>query len=59
MFDIEEKPKQERCENCNYKHTVYANGGFQFYGCYHSPYTGKRVAEIKDCPKGGGEDETN
>lgn len=47
----------ERCSGCEYRHIVHANGGFNFYGCYCSPYTGKRVSEIKDCPKGDRENE--
>lgn len=52
MFEFEDDVKKhERCEGCKYKHIVHTNGGFNFYGCYHRPYTGKWVAEIKDCPK--------
>lgn len=53
MFD-EDNIRQEdaRCRNCPYRHMVHANGGYHFYGCYHRPYTGKRVAEIKECPAG-------
>ena len=50
MFCAEAEIKQ-RCEKCEYRKTVHANGGFSFYGCYHRPYKGKRVAEIKECPK--------
>ena len=32
---------------------VTANGGTIFLGCYHAPYKGKWVAEIKECPKNG------
>lgn len=35
------------CSNCK---EVRANGGFVFFGCYHKPYKGKWIAEIKDCP---------
>lgn len=57
MFDEDDraKEKRERCRGCEYKRIVHCNGGFNFYGCYHRPYTGKRVAEIKDCPKGSEE----
>ena len=56
MFEFEDDVKKhERCEKCEYKHIVHTNGGFNFYGCYHRPYTGKRVAEIKECPKEGAE----
>lgn len=51
MFD-EEKPIKQRCEGCEYCKRVYAQNNFRFNGCYHRPYTGKWVAEIKDCPKG-------
>lgn len=50
-----EEQERKRCEKCEYKHLVHTNSGFNFYGCYHRPYKGKRVAEIKDCPKGKGE----
>lgn len=39
-----------RCDLCRYGHLVYANGRWSFYECYHNPYSGKWVAEIKDCP---------
>lgn len=47
-FDPNEK---ERCDGCKDCRTVYCNGGFQFYGCYHKPYRGKWVKDIKHCPK--------
>ena len=50
MFIDNKKPK-ERCEGCKYCKRIYANGGWSFYACYHEPYHGKWVAEIKDCPK--------
>ena len=40
-----------RCTKCEYARTVFATGNYKFLGCYHMPYTGKRVAEIKKCPK--------
>lgn len=43
--------RRDRCNHCEYRHIVHAGGGFNFYGCYCRPYQGKRVAEIKDCPK--------
>jgi len=57
MFDEDDRmhEKKERCRGCEYRHIVHTNGGYNFYGCYHRPYTGKRVAEIKDCPKGAEE----
>jgi len=54
MFDgffAYEKEAKGRCSGCSDCHTVYANGGWQFKGCYYKPYRGKWVAEIKDCPK--------
>lgn len=51
----EEKEIRPRCYGCEYRHIVHANGGFSFYGCYCRPYNGKRVAEIRNCPKGNGE----
>lgn len=57
MFNEDDRmrEKRERCRGCKYRHIVHANGGYNFYGCYHRPYTGKRVVEIKDCPKGAEE----
>jgi len=40
-----------RCYGCYDCHIVSANGGWSFFGCYHEPYHGKWVAEIKNCPK--------
>lgn len=40
-----------RCNPCEFSKMVIANGGYCFLGCYCPPYKGKRVAEIKDCPK--------
>lgn len=54
MFDgffSYEKEDKGRCSGCSDCRTVYANGGWQFKGCYYKPYRGKWVAEIKDCPK--------
>lgn len=48
----ETKPKKERnCLCCRSCRTVYANGQFNFLGCYHEPYHGKWIVEIKECPK--------
>ena len=57
MFDEDDRmrEKRERCRGCQYRNIVRANGGYNFYGCYHKPYTGKMVVEIKDCPKGAEE----
>ena len=52
MFEFEDEIKQkQRCEGCKYVRTVHATGGWCFVGCYHRPYAGKWVAEIKECPK--------
>lgn len=54
MFDgffAYEKEGKGRCSGCPDCRTVYADGGWQFKGCYYKPYRGKWVAEIKDCPK--------
>ena len=40
-----------RCSKCGFAKAVTANGGTIFLRCYHAPYKGKWVAEIKDCPK--------
>lgn len=40
-----------RCNPCPYARGVGSYSGYSFLGCYHKPYTGKCVAEIKDCPK--------
>lgn len=46
------KMSNGRCHPCKYARMVFAApGNFAFLGCYHEPYHGKRVAEIKDCPK--------
>ncbi len=50
MFEPEEHAKG-RCEGCKHRKRVYAQGDYSFYGCYCSPYTGKRVSEIENCPK--------
>lgn len=50
LFEPEEYAKG-RCDGCEYRKRVYAQGGYSFYGCYCRPYTGKRVSEIKNCPK--------
>lgn len=50
MFESETVVKP-RCEGCEYRKIVHAQNNYTFYGCYHHPYIGKRVAEIKECPK--------
>ena len=42
----------ERCNGCRWSKIVYAGDQWNFVGCYHEPYKGKWVAEIKDCPNG-------
>lgn len=51
MFETE-KIVKERCKGCEYRKIVYAQNNYCFYGCYHRPYKGKHVTEIKDCPIG-------
>ena len=50
---------QGRCNPCKSARAIVANGQFMFLGCTHSPYKGKWVAEIKDCPKTQREDGEN
>ena len=42
----------ERCRGCEYVRTYYAQDDWRFPGCTHSPYSGKRVIEIEECPMG-------
>ena len=42
--------KDGRCKGCDFCRGV-SGGGFDFLGCYHKPYKGKWVCEIKKCPK--------
>ena len=58
MFIDETLKKEGRCDGCKYCKRIYANGGWSFFACYHSPYKGKWVVKIKDCPKekGGASD---
>ena len=53
-----DKAPHGRCNPCGYCRVTGGSGGWAFLGCYHQPYNGKWVAEIKDCPIGkvGGED---
>lgn len=50
FFEYTNQPRG-RCDGCRDCCIVYANGGWSFYCCYHNPYHGKWVAEIKNCPK--------
>lgn len=43
--------KPSECMNCSSNRLVRCYGGFEFRGCYHDPYKGKWIAEIKGCPK--------
>ena len=47
----DETQTNERCENCKYNKRINAQGNWWFNACYCEPYRGKRVTEIKDCPK--------
>ena len=38
----------KECEHC---HGITAQDGWKFKGCFCSPFKGKFVAEIKECPK--------
>lgn len=55
FLGYDENEKKGRCDGCKYQRRAYAGDQFSFYGCYHKPYHGKWVAEIKDCPIEGGE----
>lgn len=46
-----ERLKDGRCKGCDKSRCVPATGGYLFLGCFHEPYKGKSVTEIKDCPK--------
>lgn len=50
MFFNYAKAAKERCDGCRDCRIVYATGGWSFRGCYHEPYHGKWVAEIRNCP---------
>lgn len=43
--------KDGRCKGCEYCKSVVASPDWQFFGCYHQPFKGQWVVEIKDCPK--------
>ena len=40
-----------RCHPCKYAKAIYAGNVGVFLSCWHEPYQGKRVVEIKDCPR--------
>ena len=51
-FEVDYKAKvikAHRCEGCKSCKKVDAND-FSFLGCFHKPYRGKWIAEIKECP---------
>ena len=37
-------------KECEYCHMISAQDGWKFRGCFHSPYKGKFISEIKECP---------
>lgn len=39
------------CAKCEHCRKVYAQDQWSFWGCYHEPYHGKWIAQIKFCPK--------
>lgn len=43
-------PENHRCYGCEKCYGVSA-WNFDFLGCYHKPYKGKWIEEIKVCPK--------
>lgn len=47
------KLPEGRCSPCKFARVVVATNQFMFLGCYHDPYKGKWVKEIKNCPKAG------
>lgn len=51
--------KMGRCNPCPYAEEMSGSGGWCFLGCFHKPYNGKWVVEIKDCPKEREDDEIN
>ena len=48
----QKKIKDGRCKGCKHCRGLSA-GNFSFYACFHKPYRGKWVVEIKDCPMCG------
>lgn len=49
--DFYEYLREGRCHPCKFAKYVGTWAGWGFLGCYHHPYTGKWVREIKNCPK--------
>ena len=35
---------------CKYCRMICAQDGWKFRGCFHHPYKGKFISEIKKCP---------
>lgn len=44
-----------KCKFCIFSIVIVKWGERKILGCTHEPYQGKRIAEIKECPKKGGE----
>lgn len=43
--------RSERCKNCKYRRKKPYLDVFEVYGCYCKPYKGKRITDIKICPR--------
>lgn len=50
--DFYENLPKGRCHPCKYAKVINAGDNWVFLSCWHEPYRGKWVAEIKDCPVG-------
>lgn len=50
--DFYENLPKGRCHPCKYAKAINAGDDWVFLSCWHEPYQGKRVTEIKDCPMG-------
>ena len=44
-----------QCQYCDFAMFIDQWGKRKILGCKHEPYKGKWIAEIKECPKKGGE----
>ena len=42
---------EKKCTECEYTREVTAQDIFKFIGCYHKPYKGKWIVEIRNCPR--------
>lgn len=49
--DFYENLPKGRCHPCKYAKAINAGDDWVFLSCWHEPYKGKWVAEIKDCPR--------